>query len=93
MTTPETADLERLIRDHIAPYLRYVVRRAGDRDRELVVALTDLYRETVPVPGVRSATLSLLADRGDVVALGSMTDRAHPLPKGPRRTLFGCCGN
>ncbi|WP_328526245.1 CU044_5270 family protein [Kribbella sp. NBC_00359] len=50
--------------------------------QELVVALTDLYHETVPVPGVRSAMLSLLADRGDVVALGSMTDRAGRTGRG-----------
>ena len=33
MTTPETADLDQLYRDHYRAVLRYVVRRTGDRDR------------------------------------------------------------
>ena len=33
MPTPETADLDQLFRDHYRAVLRYVVRRAGDRDR------------------------------------------------------------
>ncbi|WP_328526244.1 RNA polymerase sigma factor [Kribbella sp. NBC_00359] len=33
MPTPETADLDQLFHDHYRAVLRYVVRRAGDRDR------------------------------------------------------------
>ncbi|WP_329482012.1 hypothetical protein OG555_07060 [Kribbella sp. NBC_01484] len=52
MTTPETADLDQLFRDHYRAVLRYVVRRAGDRDRELVVALTDLYTGPCRSPAI-----------------------------------------
>ncbi|WP_405069198.1 hypothetical protein OG558_05205 [Kribbella sp. NBC_01510] len=53
MTTPETADLDQLFRDHSRAVLRYVVRRAGDRDRELVVALTDHYTGPYRSPAFR----------------------------------------
>jgi hypothetical protein len=58
----------------------YAIEAKGTQ--ELVVALTDLYQETMPVPRVRSAMLTLLADRGDVVALGAMTDRAGRTGRG-----------
>lgn len=42
----------------------------------LVTGIRDLYRETVPPPATRSAVLRLLAERGDVVSLGVLQDRA-----------------
>jgi hypothetical protein len=42
----------------------------------LVTAVRDLYKETVPVPALRSSALQLLAGRGDVVWLGDLKDRA-----------------
>jgi hypothetical protein len=41
----------------------------------LLSAIVDLYGESMPSPAVRGGLLRLLAERGDLVALGSMTDR------------------
>ncbi|MGO4363375.1 hypothetical protein [Terrabacter sp. RAF57] len=43
---------------------------------ELFVAITDLYKEQRPDPKVRAQLLRMLAARPDVVALGTLRDRA-----------------
>nr|WP_238357360.1 CU044_5270 family protein [Kribbella italica] len=47
-----------------------------DSTGALVTGIRDLHRETVPSPGTRAAVLRLLAERGDVVSLGLLQDRA-----------------
>ncbi|WP_405059355.1 CU044_5270 family protein [Kribbella sp. NBC_01505] len=60
--------------------LRAQLQAGHDIDANGTVALTeavgDVYNETMPVPAVRSALLTLLSGRKDVVALGPMVDRA-----------------
>ncbi len=47
-----------------------------DSTGALVTGIMDLNRETVPPPATRAAVLQLLAERGDVVSLGVLQDRA-----------------
>jgi hypothetical protein len=43
---------------------------------QLIGSVADIYQETMPAPAVRSAVLTVLAGRSDVVALGAIKDRA-----------------
>jgi hypothetical protein len=47
-----------------------------DGTGQMTALVAALYRESTPAPAVRAAVLRALAGRGDMVALGPMTDRA-----------------
>ncbi|TDC35768.1 hypothetical protein E1261_00115 [Kribbella albertanoniae] len=47
-----------------------------DGTGKMTMGITALYGESTPPPAVRAAVLRTLAGRGDVVALGRMSDRA-----------------